>query len=105
VVVLPGGIGFSSRKLTYPKDRLAALAGVTNYYHSKTKATPLLGLWLETLSLDLSWYPIGRRHSRIDGIPSWNWLSVDARLMYLVGVSESDAPENSVGVVDWEINW
>jgi len=98
------GSGLQQPQAHLPEG-LAALVGITDYYHSKTKATLLLGLWLETLSLDLSWYLVGKRDSRIDGIPSWTWLSVDAELMHLVGVSESNAPENSVQAIDWEVSW
>ena len=75
---------YSGKDFTFSTDRLAALAGVVKWYSKRFELTPMLGLWLETSSLDLGWMNIGRdcenaapRRSTIDGLPSWTWLVWD----------------------------
>ena len=75
---------YSGKDFTFSTDRLAALAGVVTWFSKRFELTPMLGLWLETLSLDLGWMNNGRdcenaapRRSTIDGLPSWTWLVWD----------------------------
>ena len=75
---------YSGKDFTFNTDRLAALAGVVKWYSKEYNVTPLLGLWRETLSLDLAWLSVGRegdggapRKSTIAGLPSWTWLVWD----------------------------
>lgn len=75
---------YSTRKFTYFKDRLAALAGVTTLYQEKTGDIPLVGLWLQNLPLNLLWRCEPRSPNRessknpgINGLPSWSWVGFD----------------------------
>jgi Heterokaryon incompatibility protein (HET) len=78
---------YSSRHLTYAKDKTAAIAGLVRYYQDRTGDAPLLGLWKETMWYDLHWKPegSGRRPRlpspwRLPKFPSWSWLSSKIRL-------------------------
>ncbi|KAH6680629.1 heterokaryon incompatibility protein-domain-containing protein [Halenospora varia] len=74
---------YSSRQLTDPSDRLAALAGITRLYQEETQHTPLAGLWKESILKDILWYtkeatyspmlPNSPRHK----FPSWSWASLE----------------------------
>ncbi|KAK0706320.1 heterokaryon incompatibility protein-domain-containing protein, partial [Lasiosphaeria miniovina] len=46
---------YSSRLLTFPSDRVAAIAGLVKYYQDTTGGTPVLGCWEETLWYDFGW--------------------------------------------------
>lgn len=70
---------YTSRKLTYESDRLAAIAGVTEYFVSLSGWTPALGLWKENILQDLLWRPLKPSRSlhpknSAPGIPTWSWL-------------------------------
>jgi hypothetical protein len=74
---------YSSRQLTNPSDKMAALAGITQLYQEETGDTPLVGLWKNSIVQDLLWY----REQTIDTsitsglpshkFPSWSWASLD----------------------------
>lgn len=102
---------YSGKDFTFSTDRLAALAGVVKWYSKRFELTSVLGLWLETLSLDLGWMISGRRfegaaprRSTIDGLPSWTWLlwDGDIALAFYRGVGAS-VP--FLRVIDYNINW
>ena len=70
---------FLRRELTYQTDRLASLAGVIEFYASKTKDASLLGLWESLLWCQLGWTldhlrPPAKRVLNTT-FPSWSWLS------------------------------
>ena len=73
---------FSSRKVTYVTDRLAALSGVIKHFGKENNLTPVLGLWKEQLAQGLVWSPKNSLTSprRIDNpefpMPSWTWLGM-----------------------------
>ena len=102
---------YSGKDFTFRTDRLAALAGVVNWYSKKFELTPLLGLWCETLSLDLGWQNIGRdcegttpQRSTIAGLPSWTWLIWDGYVQapFKNGVK---AHVPFLRIIDCSINW
>jgi len=78
---------YSLRSLTYPEDKLPALAGLAMKAHQETKGTYVAGLWLETLTWDL-WWNVRRfmneyqkpKYSSgpLNLAPSWSWAAVDA---------------------------
>lgn len=75
---------YSSRQITYDKDRLPALAGLAARYAQATGHTYLAGLWREDLPRSLLWMcsdhqATGRanRHA-----PSWSWASLDVKVQY-----------------------
>jgi hypothetical protein len=80
---------YSSRKLTFGRDKLPALAGLAQKVQTATKHTYVAGLWLETLAWDLLWtsrvvYWVHEKPkyslNRLESIPSWSWASVDCRV-------------------------
>ncbi|KAE9374785.1 HET-domain-containing protein [Stipitochalara longipes BDJ] len=88
---------YSSRILTYPGDKLPAVAGLAQKTYEETKMTYVAGLWLETLAWDLLWNTrafIYRYHKPkysngpLHLAPSWSWAAVDTPIE-MPGVKES----------------
>ncbi|CAI6045495.1 unnamed protein product [Clonostachys chloroleuca] len=80
---------FSTRKLTYPKDKLPALAGVATELLNESMGSYLAGLWQHNLRRDLAWWvpavtlstsPDVTRRAASYRAPSWSWASVDGEL-------------------------
>jgi hypothetical protein len=102
---------YSGKDFTFSTDRLAALAGVVKWYSKKYDVTPLLGLWHETLSLDLAWQRVGiygdggaPQKSTIAGIPSWTWLFWDDLVQIPLHASKGIYVPY-LRVIDCSINW
>jgi Heterokaryon incompatibility protein (HET) len=97
---------YSSRKLSYAKDKLAAIAGLTQTYQRIFGDEPLVGLWRGNLPRGLLW----RRqavHPSLDteavnmlNIPTWSWLKVKGQ----VGTKE-DGFESLVTIQDCRVTW
>ncbi|KAF2118807.1 heterokaryon incompatibility protein-domain-containing protein [Lophiotrema nucula] len=71
---------FWNRDLTYPTDRLAALAGIAQRFQRVTGDEYLGGLWRSQIQTCLSWYcerGIGPRRPDLGELqgPSWSWAS------------------------------
>lgn len=77
---------FTSRTLTYPEDRLRALAGIIGLmvrFDSGNKN--LVGLWLRDLHVGLAWKFDGETENRDYpqiGLPSWSWASFNGPIAY-----------------------
>ena len=72
--------GYTSKNLTYEKDRLPALSGLARRFcQMKTVTDYLAGLWRDNLALDLLWFiPENGQTEVINiGLPSWSWASVN----------------------------
>ncbi|KAJ4127898.1 hypothetical protein NW768_008181 [Fusarium equiseti] len=70
--------GYSKRTLTVPRDRLAALAGMVQYFRDRTSFKHLLGCWHETLIDELLWIRFGDTtdpSNALASVPSWSWLT------------------------------
>jgi hypothetical protein len=69
---------YSGRQLTKKDDKLAAIAGVTEFFRENTGRVPIIGLWKDSLLADLLWYsfPLKKKH-RLMSLPSWSWTSID----------------------------
>lgn len=72
---------YSNRSLTYPADKLAALAGIIRLFLRGAEDTPLVGLWGSDIHGGLLWS--AQSHNQIDEeavrileIPSWSWLKM-----------------------------
>ncbi|KAF2435212.1 HET-domain-containing protein, partial [Tothia fuscella] len=50
-----GGHSYCRRHLTYPGDRVAAFAGILEFFRARTGYTPIVGFWKESLASDLAW--------------------------------------------------
>ncbi|KAJ4327168.1 hypothetical protein N0V84_002430 [Fusarium piperis] len=84
---------YSKKSLTYPDDRLPAIAGLAKIAQHGSPADYLYGIWMEQVAESLLWEHRG--HS-VDGkrvytcqtkrrAPSWSWASVDGQIMFLAG--------------------
>jgi hypothetical protein len=78
---------YASRKLTFPGDKLRAIAALADMYKARTKQTYLAGCWRDTLVHDMCWVintpflrgpkcclmprPFAYR------APTWCWAAVD----------------------------
>lgn len=70
---------YSSRQITYEKDRLPALDGLAARYLQNTGYTYLSGLWLEEMPLSLLWERDTKAITPINRtMPSWSWASLNA---------------------------
>ncbi|KAI1757948.1 HET-domain-containing protein [Xylaria castorea] len=76
---------YSLKDMTYAKDKLPALAGITYLFSVKGLGRYLNGLWESTFLRDLFWehnwllvdyYQITVRRLEDTSMPSWSWASV-----------------------------
>jgi hypothetical protein len=73
---------YSRRFLTYPNDKLPALAGIAAHFSRSSRAKYLAGLWDIDLLGDLMWCSNRSGISRpvAQRAPSWSWASVDGEV-------------------------
>lgn len=70
---------YSSKKLTYESDRLAALSGLATLWSHRSVGAYLTGLWSDDLLEDLVWIsqsPAKRTWPILYEAPSWSWVSI-----------------------------
>lgn len=75
---------FTARSLTYPEDRLRAVAGFLGP-RDADDTDNLAGLWRDDLAFNLWWraHPSSRDLNRpAVGLPSWSWISFNGRIEY-----------------------
>lgn len=74
---------YTSRRLTNPRDKLPALAGLAKNAQQRSGDKYYAGLWLSCLPLDLLWcrerYCYLERSS-LYRAPSWSWAAVDGQI-------------------------
>jgi len=85
---------YSARKLTFPQDKMPAIAGIVDKYLSlyvnaedrPAKRSYIAGLWKESFLADLMWATEPRERTIVqqDRAPSWSWLSVDGPVHWMV---------------------
>lgn len=73
---------FSSCDLTYPGDKLVALAGVARLLKDKTQDQYLAGLWRKDLEINLRWKAWEQRPRPPYRAPAWSWAAVDGRIVF-----------------------
>jgi hypothetical protein len=68
---------YTQRQLTYPRDKLPALAGLAKHFEAAGAGTYLYGLWLEAFETQLLWQNWGfnAQENRPREAPSWSWIS------------------------------
>jgi hypothetical protein len=82
---------FSGRYLTYPSDKLPAMAGLAQMLEEKHLHLPnhkyLAGLWSTRISEDLSWTVLefDAATQSIESVPTWSWASTTASYSYIYG--------------------
>ena len=89
---------YSSRRLTYTKDKLPAIAGLADRFQQQTGYQYLAGVWKETLPIDLIWSSWGweeaDRPPRILEGPSWSWTSIDGGIAFIMETITPGVPVN-----------
>jgi len=76
---------YTRRDLSYPSDKLPAMAGMAKAFHSLTGAAYLAGLWKSNLTHDLMWHthPTVRYAKPATWrAPSWSWASTDNKVSF-----------------------
>lgn len=79
------------RNLTYPADKLPAIAGLAQMLEEKHLHLPnhkyLAGLWSTRISEELSWTVLefDAATQSIESIPTWSWASTTASNGYIYG--------------------
>jgi hypothetical protein len=105
---------YSSRRLTFPEDRLPAILGLINYYRHITKDVPVLGLWESSLHEDLVWgrrtIRSGREADRLvdQNLPSWSPFSCDQAIDFTAWHGDDEGnelAETCVDVIKHEVLW
>lgn len=83
-------LDYTSRSLTFGKDKLAAIAGVASVIQSKTHTQYIAGMWNYRffIEYELCWRVYGRaddqrpfRPSKYRA-PTWSWASVEGMISY-----------------------
>jgi len=79
---------YSKTRLTYPKDKVIAFAGIAETIMENRTDRYSAGMWEKTLLYDLAWarydgdretFPISDTSYRA---PSWSWASVDGEIIF-----------------------
>ncbi|KAK3371148.1 heterokaryon incompatibility protein-domain-containing protein [Lasiosphaeria ovina] len=105
---------YSSRLLTFPSDRMAAIAGLVKYYQDAAGGTPVLGCWEETLWYDLGWnVELDGRSQNLAGcraptnIPTWSWLSIrpSTCVVSATNVSNLEDYHQKLSLASWHVEW
>ncbi|KAH5069019.1 hypothetical protein HBI56_186060 [Parastagonospora nodorum] len=89
------------RELTFPSDKLRAIAALADLYRIKNKQTYVAGLWKETIVLDLCWYSrypvdkfarVSTPRPREYRAPSWSWAAIDVEATRQLRFLENTMP-------------
>lgn len=68
---------YSRCDLTYPGDKLVALAGIARSIGDRTHDQYFAGLWGKFFEAELCWKVLGPRPKPLYRAPSWSWAAVD----------------------------
>lgn len=99
-------MSYSERHLTFAKDKLVALAGVTQAYERIFGDTAILGLWQQELARGLTWTVA--KHSTLDeeaisilNLPSWTWLKMRGHIEYIKQIGT----QSLLDILDIDVQW
>ncbi|CAN9115080.1 unnamed protein product [Alternaria alternata] len=75
-------IDYTLRNLTYPSDRLPAIAGLIAHYSQLMNWTNNWGLWKDHLTIELLWkvFSNTRGPHRNTAWPTWSWISIQSQV-------------------------
>jgi len=76
---------YSQRGLTFPKDKLPALAGVAQKLADYSGNEYVAGLWKDDLYRGIMWAPVWVseiKRTETYRAPSWSWSSIDGRVYW-----------------------
>lgn len=111
---------YTSRGMTVPGDKFAALAGLTTAFRGQLQDVYIAGLWradfhmgllwsvesyssIDTIYLDNKRYKAPEWKAAIPGIPSWSWASIDGPVHY--NVHREARFVNELLVNDVQVDW
>lgn len=103
-------VNYTERKLTYPEDKLAAVAGLARYVRDKgLESRYLAGHWVDKWFVEsLTWYRANRdvdelpRPEVADGMkssyiaPSWSWASIIGRVKFTYTLTDMNSSSKPV---------
>ncbi|PVH88323.1 hypothetical protein DL98DRAFT_509034 [Cadophora sp. DSE1049] len=97
---------YTKRKLTFPEDKLPALAGVAAEIASLSSQTYLAGLWNDDLIHSLLWcrdfattpLPPPSQYRA----PSWSWAAIDSPITWSKAILEFSDDEEAK-VLSWKV--
>ncbi|KAH8672209.1 heterokaryon incompatibility protein-domain-containing protein [Ilyonectria robusta] len=104
---------YSSRALTHASDKMAALAGLTQFFQERLgEDEPVAGMWKAELVDSLCWTcdPVTDEASRTSpGPPSWSWTSVDGPIRRNCCRMPNELPrqrsENEFAIESVDVGW
>jgi len=77
---------YTSRGLTQPGDRLAAIAGLAERRHQETKDQYLMGPWKSNLKTELLWRVRDPTESskipQLSAVPTWSWIPINSEVYF-----------------------
>lgn len=75
--------GYSSRSVTFSRDKLVAISGVSRLFAAKFGTTYLAGMWKEDLVKQLAWYTDqASENDALGSIPTWSWAAVNTGVIF-----------------------
>jgi hypothetical protein len=102
---------YSSRKLSYIKDRYAAFAGISVFYQDLNGCSIIAGLRSTHLPEDLLWIRSDSNSShRFTEAPSWSWLSLNGPVRALSPQRQKESPNVprerlEIEFIDHKVHW
>lgn len=97
--------GYTFKNLTYEKDRLPVLSGLTKRFCQMKKGTDYLAeLWRDNLARDLLWFIPKKAETEVvnTDLPSWSWASMNEAVEYY-NVHESE--KIAIEILQAECEW
>lgn len=75
--------------LTFPNDKLPALAGLARWYEHQLGSTYSAGLFAGWISFGLLWYPTTTAASARNSLaPSWSWASINGPITWILATEQ-----------------
>ncbi len=96
---------FSQLRISFPSDRLPALAGLARTIQEHTKDTFIAGHFKTSLMSSLLWFRLASDAAgvqvRNSGAPSWSWASTSAQVKF-TPLETKDYPSRNPKEYDWK---
>ncbi|KAL9620403.1 MAG: hypothetical protein Q9160_005103 [Pyrenula sp. 1 TL-2023] len=86
---------YSSRKFTFPKDKLVAIAGIAKFFGGITGDKYVAGLWMKDIVLQLLWKASDHTESHVISpyqAPTRSWASLDTKVLFTAIDHDPDGP-------------
>jgi hypothetical protein len=101
-------LDYTSRSLTFEKDKLAAIAGLASLIHRKSKVQYIAGMWNERFSIEfeLCWRPKPHANGQPSfrpkqyRAPTWSWASIEGSIDYRYEEDYSVVGDNQLAFVE-----